>query len=101
MIDNLETVFELIYPFFNEGSKNDNDLGYRYGSKKSIQGGLNTNGKDQRIVSIKSTDIGESGIEESGSLGVVKLLVDVFSGRSFSSRGEFYSYIFEAVNSLM
>jgi len=91
----------LIYPFLNEDSKNDNDLGYRYGSKKSIQSGLNTSGKDQRIVSIKSTDVGESGIEESGSLSVVKLLIDIVSGRSFSSRGEYYNYILETVNSLM
>jgi len=77
-----------------EASRNDNDLGYRYGSKRSVDSGITSSGRDKRIVSIKSTDIGESGMEESGSLSVTKVLVDVLAGRGFSTKSELYSYIF-------
>ena len=45
-------------------------------------------------MSLKSTDIGESGVEESGSLSVTKVLVDVLAGRGFSTKSELYSYVY-------
>ena len=59
-----------------------------------MESGIGSNGKDRRIVSLKSTDIGESGVEESGSLSVTKVLVDVLAGRGFSTKSELYSYVY-------
>jgi hypothetical protein len=46
-------VLEIVEPFLDEGA-GDNGLGYRYGSSKTGSSNTGSDGRDRRILSLKS-----------------------------------------------
>lgn len=85
-------------PFVNVGEQTSEQLGFRYGSKKSMESGPVGGGT---IISCKSIDLGDNSSEESSSFSVCKVLVDVILNRPFPSKQDLYRHALEWLNSTM
>jgi hypothetical protein len=91
-------------PFVEQGAS-DIGLGYRYGSKNSVESrSLSTPGTlgvDRSILSIKSIDMGDNSAEESSSFSVCKVLLDEVLSRTFSNKGDLYACVLDQLSTFM
>lgn len=83
-------------PFFQEEAEEE-ALGFRYGSKTTIQTNplAETRKRNRVTLAVKCLEVGENIGEEITSFNQCKVLVDVLLYRTFTNKYDLYSYLLD------